>query len=412
MKKRRELQLICVVVYILSVVHCVTGLTLGKSGNVTRNTKKDEDHDHAVKRPTAGGWTKNTTDDGELENFCPHPNTTSNTKLGGVNLDYPITDENNTNETPLVENGAAKEQSKSIGSSFTAHNSSKGHTELNCSILNNLNFIFALGRLRSLYIDIVCLVIGTIGIIGNLTTVFIVLTNPKLRKPYFLTISTLAVADVLGICVRISGMFLEFELNIYVQCFKPSFYIFLSSYMTVDTNCILQVVLIAVMKFLLLVCPIKSRAHLRNYHITVMFFLLLFVSAGISFFWGYLVMEKVKANEDITPVSAGFAMITTAPTILAIIVLHAIKIVKLRNSPALQKDLQTMNKVVSVILGIYVLYNVQKIFLALSIAEEFFQDTIRISVLVHHACNPFIYAAFSLSSRRRNTRETRHSTRN
>jgi chromate transport protein ChrA len=115
-------------------------------------------------------------------------------------------------------------------------------------------------------------------------------------------------------------------------------------------------------------------------------------------------MEKVKANEDRTLILMSIVMITTVPSILAIIILHVVKIVKLRNSPALQKDLQTINRVVSVILGIYVWYNLQKVFLVLNIAANVFQNVSTISVFVHHACNPYIYGAFSLWSRYRNTR--------
>jgi hypothetical protein len=363
--------------------------------------------------PRAGDWTQSTTDDRELEACCPQTNTihtTPNHGLRDTMLVTPTIDMDNTNAIPSSKNRTTIEQSKSIKLSTTTHNVSKGHRELDCPTVNSLNFIFKLGRQRSLYIDIVCLVIGTIGIIGNLTTVVIVPTNPKLRKPYFLTILTLAMADTLGICVRICGMFLEFDIMVYILCPKPLFYMFTGFNMTVETNCIFQVVLIAVMKFLLLVFPIQSRVHLKNYHVMVMFFVLLFVSSGISFLWGYLIMERVKANKDTTLVLMGFMMITTVPSILAIVILHVVKVVKLRKSPALQKDLQTINKVVSIILGIYVLYNVQKIFIALNIAADVFEDVIRISVLAHHACNPFIYAAFSLWSRYRNTRKTRGST--
>jgi hypothetical protein len=257
-----------------------------------------------------------------------------------------------------------------------------------------------LGRIRPLYIATTCLVIGGIGIIGNLVTVVVVATNSKLRKPYFITISTLAVSDLLAIGFRIIGMFLEFELLVYAECLKPPHYIFISSYVTVENNSILQIVLIAVVKFLLLVCPIKSRVHLRNYHIVFSFFVLLLVSACMAFIAFYFIMEKVKANEDITPVLTGNVMITTIPSVLAIIILHIIKIIKLRNSPALQNDLHKMNKVVSVILAIYLLHNVQKSLIVLNIETNFVQNIIRISAFIHHASNPLIYAAFSLWSRR------------
>jgi hypothetical protein len=280
--------------------------------------------------------------------------------------------------------------------------------DLNCSMINKIRFIFELGRIRHMYVDIICLVIAGIGIVGNLATILIVATNPKLRKPYFLTISTLAIADFTSICFRISAIFLEFDSMKYIECFKPSFYLYVSANIAADNSCILQLVLIAVMKFLLLVCPIKSRAYLRNYHIVFVFFILLSVSTCVTFVAFYLLLQNVKADENISPVLTGFVMVTTIPSILVIIILHIIKIVRLRNSPALQKDLKTMNKVVTIILGIYILYNVQKFFIALKIATAFFMDFNRISALVHHACNPLIYATFSLWSKHRNSDKNQH----
>jgi hypothetical protein len=247
-----------------------------------------------------------------------------------------------------------------------------------------------------------CLVIGAIGVVGNLATVAVVAINVKLRKPYFLTILTLAIADLLGICFRIGTVFLEHGLPLYVTCMKPAFYVMICSFLTIETNCILQVVLIAVLKFLLLACPIKSRVYLRNMHIVATFFALWVVSACCIFLSGYFIMQRVKANEDTRPLTMGFVSSTTIPSILAIIVLHVVKVVKLRNSPALQKDLHTMNKVVSVILGIYIVYNVQKFMLTWNAAMmDFFHKSITVSAFIHHACNPLIYAAFSLWSRNR-----------
>jgi heme/copper-type cytochrome/quinol oxidase subunit 2 len=166
--------------------------------------------------------------------------------------------------------------------------------------------------------------------------------------------------------------------------------------MTVETNSIIQVVLIAVIKFLLLVCPTRSRSLVTNKLIVALFFVLWLVSACVAFSDSYFAMQKVKTNEDVSPVLMVYLIVTTVLSTLAIIILHVIKVVKLRKSQALQDDVRKMNKVVTIILGIYIVYNIQKIVFALKIERfEFLEKSIRVSALTHHACNPLIYAAFT-----------------
>jgi hypothetical protein len=115
-------------------------------------------------------------------------------------------------------------------------------------------------------------------------TVTVVAVNVKLRKQYFFTILTLAVADLLGILFKLVTLFLEFEFMKYMQCVKPSFYIITSSCITIELNAILQVVLLAVIKFLLLVYPLESRMRAINKLIAALSYLILCFSA-LSAFW-------------------------------------------------------------------------------------------------------------------------------
>jgi hypothetical protein len=105
-------------------------------------------------------------------------------------------------------------------------------------------------------------------------------------------------------------------------------------------------------------------------------------------------MLKVKAKEDTAIVSMGHLMVLTIPSILIIIILHFIKVIKLRKSQALHKDVETMNKVVTIILGIYILYHLQKNLIAVN-DMRFLEQSVLISGFIHHASNPLIYAAFT-----------------
>jgi hypothetical protein len=67
-----------------------------------------------------------------------------------------------------------------------------------------------------------------------------------------------------------------------------------------------------------------------------------------------------------------------------------------------KKDVKTMNKVVSIILGIYILYNAlvitnQIVFMLTRNIQilQIFLQSITISAFIHHASNPLIYAGFT-----------------
>jgi hypothetical protein len=274
--------------------------------------------------------------------------------------------------------------------------------KINCSMINTMVVIFTLGRNMPFSIDIICLVIGCVGIIGNLATVVVVATNLKLRKSYFLTILTLAIADLFGISFKMGTIFLEYEFVMYMTCLKPSFYFVTSTFLSFEINAVLQVVLIALVKFLLLVCPINSKLYLTNNVIVVLFFAIWIVSASSSFFVGYLFMQRVEANENTTIVMVGFLGAVFIPSNLLIIILHFIKVIKLSKSQALQKEVQKMNKVVTIILGIFFVNTFAKLcsLIVFRLTEnvavlEYFHQCISVVGFVHHASNPLIYVAFT-----------------
>jgi hypothetical protein len=91
-----------------------------------------------------------------------------------------------------------------------------------------------------------------------------------------------------------------------------------------------------------------------------------------------------------------FGIVSLFPPTLVIIVLHVIKVINLRNSQAIQGDKKKMNTVVSIILGIFIVYNIQKLLIALKIEGlQFLQESVTISALIHHASNPIIYVIFT-----------------
>jgi hypothetical protein len=290
-----------------------------------------------------------------------------------------------------------------------SHHSMENHTankverrNFDCSIIQNMKFIFTLGRKMPFYIDIICIVIGFIGAVGNVGTVVTVVVNLKPRKSYFLALLTLAVADLLCIIVRIGIVFLEFEIPMYVQCIKPSFYVMISLCIAVEINSNLQIILIAVLKFLLLVFPIKSKLYLTNKLIVGLFFGIFSLSAGSAFLSCYFMMKKVESNKNASNIAIVSIAMVIIPSILTIILLHIIKIALLRDSQALQKEFQKINKVFSIMLVIYVVHYVQ--LLITNVVFQFTQDvgiaqifqaSINISSFVHRASNPFIYVFFT-----------------
>jgi hypothetical protein len=136
--------------------------------------------------------------------------------------------------------------------------------------------------------------------------------------------------------------------------------------------------------------------YITNSLVVALFFVIWLISACCTFSIGYFVMQKVQANEDTTPFMIGHLIITIVPSSLTIIILHFVKIVKLRKSQALRKNMQRINTVVSIILGIYIVYNFQKVMLIQNVAIlQFFHKSITISAFIQHASNPIIYVVFT-----------------
>jgi hypothetical protein len=422
------------VVGILSLADGVTGPSLtDDSRNLTLHSMDDQE-EHVISlstNPVLHGSTKSDKDNGHLDfsltTEIPTPSSRGNKALHNTTVGM-----EDINGLPVFPNHTVTKETDFIQPSSMEHtvslitesgmenqeNSSqllsvidripnasvfRNHTlyvvenrKLNCAMIKNMTFIFTLGRKMPFFINIVCLIIGIIGIIGNIATIAVVVINVKLRKPYFLTILTLAVADLLSVILKIVGIFLEYELRMYTTCIRPSYYVVVSFFISVDTNSILQVVLIAVIKFLLLVCPIKSKQYVTNNLIVVLCFILWSFSACFAFSACYLVMVRVEANEDISALMIGILSTTIFPSTMLIIILHFVKVVKLRKSQALQKEVQKMNQVVTIILGIYIMYNLQKIMIVQNfVVFKFLNQSILISSFIHHASNPLIYVAFT-----------------
>jgi hypothetical protein len=173
---------------------------------------------------------QNTADDTERANrLPPHFNHTFNEQtdfletfpinhnVSSIN-ESPMEDKENTTHIPFSLDRMSNISVLNNQTVFLLEN-----RKTNCSMIKHVEFIFTLGRKMPLYVDIISLSIGTIGIIGNVATVVTVANNLKPRKPYYLSILTLAVADLLCIGFRIGTIFLDLEVTMYIECLKPSY---------------------------------------------------------------------------------------------------------------------------------------------------------------------------------------------
>ncbi|XP_062621153.1 uncharacterized protein LOC134282777 isoform X1 [Saccostrea cucullata] len=124
-----------------------------------------------------------------------------------------------------------------------------------------------------------------LGIICNLSTIIVILGNAKLRKPFYLSILSLAVADVLYQVNFILNEFLKLPSSICETLWYKNFFD-LSTYTTKMFSSLKFMVLLT-LRYIMFVHPLKCRAYVTNRKI--------YITAGIcliiSIAYGVLIVE-------------------------------------------------------------------------------------------------------------------------
>lgn len=130
----------------------------------------------------------------------------------------------------------------------------------------------------------------TVGLVGNIATIVYIVVKKKLRKPFFVCIVNLAIADLICLLRYLYKIFLP-ETTFVTD---PCTYYWVEKIMTIvrkSAKCfaLLAVLNMGIVRFLLFVYPLKSRAYLTAQKILIICWL----SVPLSIGYGYLVHHLV-----------------------------------------------------------------------------------------------------------------------
>lgn len=132
----------------------------------------------------------------------------------------------------------------------------------------------------------------TLGIVGNTATIVYIVVKKKIRKPFFVGLVNLAIADL--ICLLRYSYKIFIPKTLFVN--DPCTYYWVDTIMAIvrkSANCLalLAVLNMGIVRFLLFVYPLKSRAYLTTQSILIICGLSVPLSIGYGYLVHYLVLN-------------------------------------------------------------------------------------------------------------------------
>jgi hypothetical protein len=250
-------------------------------------------------------------------------------------------------------------------------------------------------------LGVIALVIGSLGLVGNLCTIIKIWSDKKFHTPTFAAIVCLAFADFLSL-IR---CYFSFYANVYEYLGDNvlGFYVFDIVNLMVFTSSMGHMVLLSVVRYLIIVHPLQSKIHLSVLVVTLWSLTLWIISFIFAVFeshllgrnpwttnfniWGYIILYLIRAAFPV-------CMIT---------ILHCLKMKYLKTSRVTGKTKAKMNLTITIIMSVFFLmqavtiaYFTSEILNHYGIIGYFLdkEDILCMVVLlhiVHHSCNPYVY---------------------
>lgn len=196
--------------------------------------------------------------------------------------------------------------------------------------------------------------ISILGLIGNLATILKIALDKKLHTPTFLAISSLAISDFIYL---FTSIIYELHLFFKLRSIRPSVFGFIILLLATNSSC--DVVFLFFLRYALIVHPLKCRQYLTNSLVISVSFALWGYSAVFlilsTLFIPLLVIFDTYDTSRVVPI--GILMWTTVVFILpvtVIMILHCLKIRRLRSStvnPAISRKMSWIISIICVLYG-------------------------------------------------------------
>lgn len=244
---------------------------------------------------------------------------------------------------------------------------------------------------------VIAVSISVLGLIGNLATILKIALDKKLHTPTFLAISSLAISDFIYL---FTSIIYELHLFFKLRSIRPSVLGFIILLLATNSSC--DVVFLFFLRYALIVHPLKCRQYLTNSLVISVSFALWGYSAVFlilsTLFTPLLVIFDTYDTSRVVPI--GVLMWTTVVFILpvtVIMILHCLKIRRLRSSTVNPAISRKMSWIISIICVLYGAFSVCSM---LVLWKTTFVYVANVLLVLVHSCNPYILFLFHVSPRR------------
>ncbi|XP_048739712.2 olfactory receptor 5AC1-like [Ostrea edulis] len=282
---------------------------------------------------------------------------------------------------------------------------------------NNANvplLFFTLDRFQSessKIIAVVILVIGSLGLVGNICTILKIWSDKKFHTPTFAVIGCLAFADFLSI-VRCYAYY-------FTDLFFHSIQFFIALVIPFETSycsSLGHMILLFVVRYLITVHPLQSRIHLTTLVVILWSVTVWILSLILSLFAAlYVKLLLSHQKENILEIYNWslnlVTLIKTVFTFCTIITVHCLKMKSLRSSRVCAKTKRKMNLIITVILSVFLTsqtlfivvttiellhsYGILSSHITMFELQTYFVCVLSLLEFVHYSCNPYIYFLIS-----------------
>lgn len=274
----------------------------------------------------------------------------------------------------------------------------------------NMTISDSVGDTCEILCDVYCaidIVLITVGVIVNGIVVWRVARDIELRTPTFVAIASLAVADLGFMIAYFVAM--EIECPPHIPAYESGETVILAFYMTMWVISATHILFLSVIRFILILTPLKSLTYLTVRKTIFMSVGIWIVGIILGIVAGILFVLKQLAIVDSISVITMFIIVILGSyfiPLVATIILHAIKLKEVYKAMRsdLPEQVRQMSLMVTIILLLFTILplpQVVTLFIICFSDDIGFLDnpgvewSLSFGLLLNSCANPFVYAIFS-----------------
>ncbi|XP_062609704.1 melanocyte-stimulating hormone receptor-like [Saccostrea cucullata] len=258
---------------------------------------------------------------------------------------------------------------------------------------------------------VLALIIGILGFVGNIVTICTVSCYKKFHTPTFVAISCLALSDALNIIIIFLEKFLALFSYLYIQMsvYRGSFWYMVASFLPeAIVNCSsAHIVFLSIIRYLLVAQPLESKVRLTASIVLACSVMIWFYSSLFTAFILIMLFTILKYYpSQYRIMKLTFVIIRVVWglfSLCAIVIIHIKKMKALKMSSVTNSIHRRMNVVISIILIVFVCYQISCMYIYISALFYFIfgnsilfmnllysYNIVVLLGLLNFSCNPYI----------------------